>query len=160
MKTILAIAVMACAFQGERKSNPMFDQMKKLEGAWESTDKDHPCTVTYKPSAGGSILVETMTMPNHGEMVTIYHPEGDGLGMTHYCMLANQPHMKAEKDGKAGVLVFLCDGGSNFKCATDKHMHSLVITLVDADHLMQVWALHDGGKQQGVHSFALVRRKA
>jgi len=160
MKTLLAIVVLACALQGEKKSNPGFEQLKKLEGTWESSDKEHPCTISYKLSAGGSILVETLSMGNHGEMVTVYHPEGDGLGMTHYCMLANQPHMKSGKDNPAGVLRFVCDGGSNFKCASDKHMHSLVITWVDADHVKQDWALYDGGKEAGIHSFALVRRKA
>src|SRR6185295_17285786 len=158
MKTLLAIAVLAFTLQGERKANPRFEELKKLEGTWESTDKEHPCTVTYKVSSGGSALLETMSMAK-GDMLTVYHPDGDGVSMTHYCMLGNQPHMRAEKDAKAGTLRFVCDGGSNMKCATDPHMHSLVITFVDADHIQQDWTLYGGGKEQGVHSFNLVRKK-
>ena len=158
MKTLMAIAVLAFTVQGERKANPQFDQMKKLEGTWEGADKEHPCTVTYKVSSGGSALLETMSM-GKGDMLTVYHPDGEGMSMTHYCMLGNQPHMKAEKDAKTGTLRFVCDGGSNMKCATDPHMHSLVITFVDADHLKQDWTLYGGGKEQGVHSFNLVRKK-
>jgi hypothetical protein len=156
---LLAIAIQAASLQGEKKANPGFDQLKKLEGTWDSSDKDHPSTITYKLGSGGSILVETITMPNHAEMLTVYHPDGDGLAMTHYCMLGNQPHMKAEKGSKDGTLKFVCDGGSNMKCASDKHMHSLVITWVDADHVKQDWALYDGGKEQAVHSFNLARKK-
>jgi len=158
MKTLLAIAVLAFTLQGERKANPRFEELKKLEGTWESADKEHPCTVTYKVSSGGSALLETMSM-GKGDMLTVYHPDGDGLSMTHYCMLGNQPHMRAEKDAKAGTLRFVCDGGSNMKCASDKHMHALVITFVDADHLKQDWSLYDGGKELGVHSFSLARKK-
>ena len=158
MKTILSIVTLALAFQGERRSNPSFEQLKKLEGTWESTDRDHPCTVTYKVSSAGTALLETISM-GKGDMVTVYHPDGDGLAMTHYCMLGNQPHMKAEKEGKAGVIRFVCDGGSNMKCATDKHMHSLVITFIDSDHVKEDWTMYDGGKEQGVHSFTLTRKK-
>jgi len=153
MKTLMTLAVLVFALQA--KPNAGFDQLKKLEGTWESDNKDHPCTITYKVSANGTALVETISMPNHAEMVTVYHPEGDGLGLTHYCMLGNQPHMKAP----AGSMHFTCDGGTNMKCASDKHMHSLVFTIVDADHIKQDWALWDGGKEQGVHSFALSRKK-
>ena len=159
MKTILTILVLASALQGERKSNPAFDQLKKLEGTWESSDKDHPTTITYRISSGGSVLLETISMPNHAEMITVYHPDGDGLAMTHYCMLGNQPHMKAAKETKSGTLTFTCTGGTNMTCSSDKHMHSLVITFVDADHVKEDWALYDGGKEQGVHSFSLTRKK-
>lgn len=159
MKTLLALAVLAFPVQAEKKAHPLFDQLKKLEGAWESADKDHPSTITYKASSGGSILIETIAMPNHAEMVTVYHPDGEGLAMTHYCMLGNQPHMKADKDAKPGAIRFVCDGGTNMTCAKDKHMHSLVLTFVDADHVKQDWALWDGGKEQAVHSFSLQRKK-
>ena len=159
MKTILALAILACPLRAESAAKSGFDELKKLEGSWESTTKDHPCTISYKVSSGGSILMETMTMPNHAEMVTIYHPDGDALVMTHYCTLGNQPHMKAAPDSKAGVYRFVCDGGSNMKCATDKHMHSLVLTIEDADHIRQDWAMYDGGKELGVHSFQLARKK-
>jgi len=156
MKAILTLAILVLALQG--KPNPTFEELKKLDGAWESTDKEHPCTVTYKVSSGGSALLETMSM-GKGDMLTVYHPDGDGVSMTHYCMLGNQPHMRAEKESKPGSIRFVCDGGSNMKCASDKHMHSLTITFVDADHLKQDWALYDGGKEQGVHSFTLARKK-
>jgi hypothetical protein len=160
MKTILALTALALLAQGEKKSNPGYESIKKLEGEWESSDKDHPCKVSYKSGSGGSIVTESMSMANHAEMLTVYHPDGDGLALTHYCMLGNQPHMKAEKESKAGTLRFVCDGGSNLKCAGDKHMHSLTVTFVDADHLKQEWAMFDGGKEQMIVTINLARKKA
>lgn len=158
MKTLLAIATLACSLQAQPKAHPLFDELKKLEGAWTSDTKDHPADVTYKLSAGGSVLVETMAMGNHAEMITMYHPDGDGLALTHYCVLGNQPRMKASKDQKAGSIKFEGDGGSNMK-PEDKHMHTLTVTFVDADHVKQDWALFDGGKEQSVVTIHLARKK-
>ena len=158
MKTLMAIAILACSLQAEKKANPLFDELKKLEGHWSSDSKDHAADVTYKVSSGGSVLVETMAMANHAEMITMYHPDGDGLALTHYCMLGNQPRMKAAKDQKPGVIKFEGDGGSNMK-PEDKHMHTLTLTFVDADHVKQDWTLFDGGKEQTVVTINLARKK-
>jgi hypothetical protein len=158
MKTTLALAVLVSLLQAEPKSHAGFDRLKKLEGAWESTDKEHPAKVNFRLSSGGSILVESIAMANHSEMLTIYHPDGEDLVLTHYCMLGNQPRMRAEKGSTSGTLRFAFDGGGNMK-PEDKHMHSLTLTLVDADHLKEEWALYDGGKEQMVVTINLARKK-
>jgi hypothetical protein len=158
MTTLMAIAILACSLQAESKPHALFDEMKKLEGQWSSEQKDHAADVTYKISSGGTILVETMAMANHAEMITIYHPDGEDLALTHYCMLGNQPRMKATKDQKPGSIKFAADGGSNMK-PDDKHMHTLTLTFVDADHLRQDWTLFDGGKEQTVVTIHLARIK-
>ena len=158
MKIPLAFGVLALALQGKPDSG--FDQLKKLEGSWVSDDADHPCSVSYKASAGGSIVVESMSMGTHGEMLTVYHPDGEGLVLTHYCMLGNQPRMKAAAENKPGTLRFVCAGGSNLKCAADKHMHALTLTFVDADHLRQEWSLVEGGKPLTVVTLNLSRKRA
>ncbi|HLY09467.1 MAG TPA: hypothetical protein VKW04_09215 [Planctomycetota bacterium] len=157
MKTLMAIAILACSLQAEKKTHPLFDEMKKLEGHWVSDQKDHAADVTFKLSSGGSILMETMAMANHAEMITIYHPDGEDLALTHYCMLGNQPRMRAVKDQKTSTIQFAADGGTNMK-PEDKHMHTMTITFVDADHIREDWALFDGGKEQTVVSIALSRK--
>jgi hypothetical protein len=159
MKVILTVVALAFSLQGERKANPAFEQLKKLDGTWESSDKEHPAKITYKVSSGGTSLLETISMGDHGDMITVYHPDGDGVAMTHYCVLGNQPHMKAAKDAKEGTIKFVCTGGTNMTCSSDRHMHSLLITIVDADHLKEDWALYAEGKEQAVHSFTLIRKK-
>jgi hypothetical protein len=158
MKTLLAIAILACSLPAaQTKPNPLFEDLKKLEGRWSSEQKDHPADVTFKVSSGGSILMETMSMPNHAEMITIYHPDGEDLALTHYCMLGNQPRMRASKEQKPGQIKFAADGGTNMK-PDDKHMHSMTITFVDADHIREDWTMFDGGKEQAVVSINLSRK--
>jgi len=158
MKTLMAIAILAWTLPAGTKAHPLFDQLKKLEGTWTSDSKDHPADVTYKLSAGGSVLVETMAMGNHAEMITMYHADGDALALTHYCVIGNQPRMKASKDQKPGSIKFEGDGGSNMK-PEDKHMHAMTLTFVDADHIRQDWAMYEGGKEQAVHTINLTRNK-
>jgi len=158
MKTLFAIAGMAAlaAAQGERKMPAGFDQIAKLQGTWEGADG---AKVTYKVSSGGSVVLETLIHGKSGEMLTVYHADGEDLVMTHYCMLGNQPHMKAEKPEKAGTLRFVCAGGTSLKCATDPHMHALTMTFTDADHLKQDWTMVEGGKEKMTATFNLVRKK-
>lgn len=47
---------------------------------------------TYKLVAGDSAIEETLS---HGNMVTMYHPDGNSLMLTHYCVAQNQPRMRA-----------------------------------------------------------------
>ena len=160
MKTMMAITIglALTAAQAGRESNPAFEQLKKLEGAWESTDKDGT-KVTYKVASNGSALLETMLHPKASEMLTVYHLDGGELVLTHYCSLGNQPHMQAQKDAKAGTLRFACVGGANVKCDADMHMHGVVLTFVDADHLKQEWTMVEGGKEKMVVPISLVRAK-
>jgi hypothetical protein len=116
-------------------------------------------TVTYRVISGNSTVMETIMPGTDHEMVTMYHVDGDDLVLTHYCALGNQPRMKAQKDSKEGTLDFRCTGGSNMKCPTDAHMHSLVLTFVDADHINHEWALMKDGKIDHSVKFELARKK-
>ena len=55
--------------------------------------------------------------------------------MTHYCVLGNQPRMKAYRDSPADQIRFQFDGGANLDPAKDKHMHEATLTIIDADHI-------------------------
>jgi hypothetical protein len=158
VKILLAIMVLGAALSGRGRSNPGFEELKKLEGTWQSTDKEHPAKVTFRCSVGGSVMVETMSLPDHPEMITMYHLDGEDLVLTHYCKLGNQPRMRAEKGQKPGVLRFTYDGGTNLK-PNDMHMHALTVTIQDADHVKEEWTLFDAGKETAVVAIPLVRKK-
>src|SRR5215218_10052120 len=71
---------------------PAFEQLKKLAGDWEATmSEGGKVTVRYKVTSGGSAVVETIMPGAEHEMVTVIHPDGDSILLTHYCMLGNQP---------------------------------------------------------------------
>src|SRR5690242_16920885 len=76
-----------------------FEKIKALSGEWEVAagpgSHDHgpmAGTVSYKLTAGGSAVLETLFGGSEHEMVTLYYVDGDTLAMTHYCMLGNRPH--------------------------------------------------------------------
>src|SRR5262245_19588365 len=74
-----------------------FEKFKQLAGEWQGTgDGAHgkDMRVKYQVTSGGSAVVETVFPGTDHEMVTVIHPDGDDLLLTHYCLLGNQPQMK------------------------------------------------------------------
>lgn len=144
----------------EKKPHPGLEQLKKLAGTWQADTKGMgKVTVVYRVVAGGSTVMETIAPGTPHEMVTMYHLDGEDLVLTHYCVLGNQPRMKAKKDPKEGTLDFRCVGGSNMKCETDEHMHSALLTFVDADRLTAEWGNLQGGKVDHTMKFEYARQK-
>ncbi len=145
-----------------RTPNAGFDLMKSLVGDWVSPSKEgKPTTVSYKLVSDGTALME-MTA-EHGSpmaMVTLYHADGEGLLMTHYCSANNQPRMRCAKPAAgAKSLSFEFLDCSNLPTPATGHMHQLVITFEDADHISQAWTWQEGGKSE-TQTFHLERQKS
>jgi len=122
------------------KPNPGFDKLKSLVGAWQGTSKDgKPVTASYTLVSDGSALMEDLGHGTEMNMVTMYHPDGDRLMMTHYCATSNQPRMRAEMspDGKSLKFTFL--DATNLASPDAGHMDRLVVSFVDKDHFTQEW---------------------
>ena len=120
-------------------TNAGLEKMKKLAGTWLIADKDGKPTEqvasVIKVTAGGSAVHETLFPGQPHEMVSVYTTEGPDLIMTHYCVLGNQPRMKADAKSPSGQIVFRFVGGGNLDPAKDKHMHDATLTIVDDDHI-------------------------
>jgi hypothetical protein len=120
-------------------SNAGLEKMKKLAGTWLAADKDGKPTdqvvSIIKVTAGGSVVHETLFPGQPQEMVSIYTVDGPDLIMTHYCVLGNQPRMKADPKSPTGQIVFEFAGGGNLDPKKDKHMHEATLTIVDDDHI-------------------------
>ena len=137
---------LSCSAFGDDKHNHLpaapknvaLEKMKTLVGTWVAADKDGKPTdevvSIIKVTAGGSALHETLFPGQPHEMVSIYTVDGNDLVMTHYCMLGNQPRMKASVKSPGNQLSFEFAGGSNLDPKKDKHMHAATLTIVDADH--------------------------
>jgi hypothetical protein len=120
-------------------SNAALEKMKKLAGTWLLADKDGKPTdeiaSVIKVTAGGSIVHETLFPGQPQEMVSVYTVDGPDLIMTHYCVLGNQPRMKAELKSDSNQIVFRFAGGTNLDPKKDKHMHEATLTLVDNNRI-------------------------
>ncbi len=68
-----------------------FERLKALVGTWNATVDGRPSQSkwTYRLTGGGRALVE-----DGGGMMTVYHPDGNALLLTHYCGAGNQPRMR------------------------------------------------------------------
>ena len=153
----LSLVLLSTSFaQEEKKVDARFEKLKKLAGDWLA-EGSKDVAVTYRISAGGSTVVETLFPGAPHEMMSMYTMDGAEVRMTHYCVMGNQPSMKAGKlDGNK--LPFVCDklGGGK---ETDAHMHAAVLTFTDDDHLAHEWTMSKDGKDGEVKKFALVRAK-
>jgi hypothetical protein len=171
MRRLSIVAMMALLAAlpalAEDKASPSatqgFEMIKKLVGEWQTVDKDGKAadqiTLSIKLTAGGSVVQETEFPGTEHEMVTMYHIDGKDLVLTHYCMLGNQPRMKAEPIKTPNELVFKFAGAGNLKSENDNHMHEGKITFVDDDHIKSEWTRCDGGKACETHAFTLVRKR-
>jgi hypothetical protein len=120
-------------------TNAALEKMKKLAGTWLLADEDGKPTdqiaSVIKVTAGGSAIHETLFPGQPHEMISIYTVEGSDLVMTHYCVLGNQPRMKADPKSPSNQIVFRFAGGANLDPAKDKHMHEATLTFVDNDRV-------------------------
>src|SRR5262245_23553537 len=75
---------------------PLLDSVKALEGTWESKGPDGKVQVCeFKVSSAGSVVREIMFPGTPHEMTNVYSLDGNGLALTHYCAMGNQPHLRA-----------------------------------------------------------------
>jgi hypothetical protein len=120
-------------------TNAALEKLKKLAGTWHLADKDGKPTdqvaSIIKVTSGGSAVHETLFPGQPHEMVSVYTVDGGDLIMTHYCVLGNQPRMKADQTSPANQIVWRFAGGTNLDPKKDKHMHECTLTIIDDDRL-------------------------
>jgi hypothetical protein len=140
----LMLTVALASHGGDKKlptppTNANLEKMKKLAGTWLVADKDGKPTdqvaSVIKVTSGGSAVHETIFPGQPMEMVSVYNLDGADLIMTHYCVLGNQPRMKADPKSPTNQIVWTFAGGTNLDPKKDKHMHEAILTIVDANHI-------------------------
>jgi len=146
-------------------TNAGLERMKKLAGTWLVADTSGKPTdqvaSIIKVTAGGSAVHETIFPGQPQEMISLYTVEGPDLIMTHYCVLGNQPRMKADPNSSGNQIVFQFAGGGNLDPKKDKHMHEATLTFVDEDHIqVNGTAWENGGPaKEACCGLKLVRQK-
>lgn len=170
---LLVIALQATTYGDEKtgtlpaaSTNANLEKMKKLAGTWVAADKDGKPTEQVvsiiKLTAGGSAVYETLFPGQPHEMISVYTADGPDLVMTHYCVLGNQPRMKADPNSAANQINFKFAGGTNLDPKKDKHMHEATLTLVDDDHIeltAVAWEAGAPSKERCCDGMKLIRKK-
>ena len=101
--------------------------------------------------------METLVSPDHTDMITMYHQDGAGLLMTHYCSENNQSRMRASSTDPKRI-AFRYSDATNLSSPDAPRMSGLVVTLKDADNFTQDWTHTAGGKEMS-STFAYTRKK-
>jgi len=146
-------------------TNAGLEKMKSLVGTWVAAGEDGKPTdqvmSIIKLTAGGSAVHETFFPGQPMEMISLYTAEGSDVLMTHYCVLGNQPRMKATPTADDKQIKFEFAGGSNLDPKKDKHMHGATLTLVDADTMELEGTAWENGEacKECCGKMKLVRRK-
>ncbi len=143
-------------------ATPKLETFKKLVGQWVQVGEDGKPTdrvmTEFRLTAGGSVVLETIMPGTENEMITMYYQDGDQLMLTHYCVMRNQPTMRASKESPAGSVHFEFISGTNMK-VTDPHMHDASYKFVDDDHFIATWRSFTNGKVDHIGKFDVVRKK-
>lgn len=167
---LLVLVVASPSVAGELNAQQVFDQLKGLDGTWEGNPEGEgeeaeaeaeaagPVKHEIQVSAAGTVVMETMNPGTDGEMINMYHLDGDDLLLTHYCAGGNQPQMRLDlAESTEDLLVFDFVGGTNLDPATDHYIGSARIEIVDSDHMESVWGAYAGTEQVGTMTFHLER---
>ena len=157
-----AAAHHCCADNSAKDANLAFERFKKLVGDWTIVNPKEMANksgvdFTYRLTAGGSAVVETVFAGTDHEMVTVYYVDGDRLVLTHYCHLGNQPHMRASGGGDKDVVNFEFAGGSNIDPAKDTHMHSARFQFGDPEERVECREQAIGLVDRGANCLGLAR---
>ncbi len=140
-----------------------FAALKKLAGDWVQIGKDGKPTEklvsSIRVTSGGTAIQETLFPGSDHEMVTLYHLDGDDLVLTHYCMLGNQPRMRAEPGKDVNTIAFKFIGSTNLKSKDDHHMNQATFTIEGKDRFKAVWVSCKEGKACHEVTLDLVRKQ-
>lgn len=76
-----------------------------LAGSWEADGSSaRTVHVSYERTSRGSALLETWQSGSPAETITVYHPDGDALLLTHYCGQGNQARLRSVAASESRVV--------------------------------------------------------
>jgi len=128
--SILLWPAWLCATESDGSAANAFKRLSSLVGAWEGKFEDgRPHSVSYRLTAGGTVLVETWTLAPGRESMTLYHMDGETLVADHYCPQGNTPRLELTKGGGADKLSFVFRDGTNLQVKGKSHQHAFWIKL-------------------------------
>lgn len=125
-----------------------FRKFQDLTGDWTGKDNAGMDVRTrFEKVAGGTAVMETLSMSGMEEMVTLYNIDADGIALVHYCPTNNQPRMRAvPTSGDVRELTFAFQGATNLPDLKLGHEQKMVIQFQDSDHIVERWTWRKNGK--------------
>lgn len=142
------------------KGSEAFERVKQLVGKWQGEidmgKGPQKVMASYKLTAAGSALVETVFEGAPHEMVSVYHDNAKGaLTMVHYCAEHNQPKL-ALKSMDANQVTMELAPDSDIDVAK-KHIHIATIRFDGKEKMTQIWTAYENGKKGHVVEISYAR---
>lgn len=149
MRSFLSVLLLSCVCASASATTPAaappaatpasraeaaFARLSALVGRWKGrfhNGREHE--VTYRLTAGGTVLMETWALSPTRESLTLYHLDGDALVATHYCPQGTQPRLQLATGGDHDRLSFEFRDGTSLQSSERSHQHSFWIELRDDD---------------------------
>ena len=129
------------------RASVAFDKLKSLAGTWEADTPKGKITAKFELTSGDTVILERLSSPSDGEMLTLYTLDGDRVLLTHYCHIGNQPRMQASSfDPKTSEIDFSFVDITGLANSAAPHMHQAVFTLSGSDRLTENWTFYQDGK--------------
>ena len=143
----LLILLSPCTFavSADESAEKAFKQLNSLLGDWEGKfPNGHSHRVSYRLTAGDSVLVETWSLAPGRESMTLYHLDGKKLIADHYCPQGNVPRLElfATDNDK---LNFKFRDGTNLHVKDKAHQHAFWIQLRGKDSFARSETYVDNG---------------
>jgi len=124
------VSMLLFAAESRVTAEGAFKQLTSLAGDWAGTFPDgRSHTVSYRLTAGGSVLVETWTLGPNRESMTLYSTDGSHLIATHYCLQGNQPRLVLVQDHDATRLSFEFRDGGNLQVPGKAHQRAFWVKI-------------------------------
>jgi len=145
------------------KAAEAFAHLKSLAGTWNGhamTPDGPSASVSYRLTAGGTAVMETLFGGTPHEMLTLYTLNGDDIVATHFCGADNQPVMKLDKSKSSPdrlVFSFVSVDGEHAK--DHPHVHDGFIHFAGTDQMDASWSMQtpDGSPFEHSPKFFLTR---
>ena len=131
---------------------------RTLPGTWTLvSDTGDTLEIAYRVVSHGSALLETYGADPAAQTLSVYHPDGRSLMLTHYCAQGNQVRLRVSAVAPGRVTFSYIDA-SNVD-PRQSVMHELVFVLgADTLERTEVYVSDDGTRHTGVTRF--VRKPA
>ena len=135
----------------------------ELESEWIGTHINHQgeeeqVELVYRTVSGGTAVEERIFADTPKEMITVYHGSGEnGILMTHYCMLGNQPRLQLEKSHEIAFNFKYLDGVGIDREKT-RHMGGMKLTILDENTIQQEWDYYEDGEIKNTSTLTFTRK--
>jgi hypothetical protein len=144
---VSALALTAVNGADQINARAAFAKLQTLVGEWEGkTEGGRVLKVSYRLTAGNTVLLETWTLGPQRESLTLYHMDNESLIATHYCPIGNQPRLRFKEGGSASLFVFEFVSATNLPKAEAAHQHRFEIELLDAHSFARSETYLENGK--------------